>query len=218
MVTIKTKGRMCLGRMCLATTIAAIFTTTMFLAASAFADGLSWQYLDVRYQQPADDNTQGLAAELSGHIAKNWVLQTRVSYLQLEESALDLEMSQARFDLAVGRVFTLGDRFAAIVSAGYTRLEYRMDLGTFSDDAGEHAGNVQLGLRTGITKKFEAEASVGMLFDDEDTSDLLWNASLRYRAIPALSFLLGVSGVESDVFDSDDILYEIGFRFDLMED
>jgi hypothetical protein len=33
-----------------------------------------------------------------------------------------------------------------------------------------------------------------------------------------LSFLLGVSGVESDVFDSDDILYEIGFRFDLMED
>ena len=75
-----------------------------------------------------------------------------------------------------------------------------------------------MGLRAGFTDKFEAEASVGMLFDDEDTSDLLWNAGLRYQITAPLSVLLGVSGSNADAIDSDDLLYEIGFRFDLHED
>ena len=75
-----------------------------------------------------------------------------------------------------------------------------------------------MGLRAGFTDKFEAEASVGMLFNDEDTSDLLWNAGLRYRITAPLSVLLGVSGSNADAIDSDDLLYEIGFRFDLHED
>ncbi len=199
------------------TTIKTCLAAIMLLASNAFADGLSWEYFDVLYQQPSNDDTQGFAAEGSGHIAKNWVLQSRVSRLHLKDSAIDLEMSQTRFDLSVGRVIALSNKFAALVSAGYTRLEYETEVAGFKDKTGDDTGNVQLGLRTSITDKFEAEASVGMLFDDKDTSDLLWNAKLRYRAYPSLSFLIGASGINNEVFDSDDILYEIGFRFGIGE-
>ncbi|MCZ6656893.1 MAG: hypothetical protein O7C67_06320 [Gammaproteobacteria bacterium] len=205
MVTIKTTAKMCLA-------------ATVLLASSAFAEGLSWQYVEVAYQQPSDHDIQGVEARFSGHVAKKWVLQGRVNRVRLKESAVDLEMSQTRFDVSMGRIFSLTNRLDALVSAGYTRLEYETELGTLKLDEGQHAGNVQFGLRTGITDKFEAEASLSMLFDDQDTSDLLWNARLRYRAIPVLSIVVGVSGIDSDVFDSNDILYEIGFRFDLGED
>lgn len=187
----------------------------MFLASSAFADTLSWQYLDVRYLQPSDDSTRGFSGEVSGHITNNWVLQGRASRLRLKESALDLEMSQTRYELAVGRLFSFNNRFSALISAGYTHLEYSTEIGTFDEDTSDDAGNVQIDLRAGITNKFIAEAGLGMLFDDKDTSDLLWNAGLRYQAAESVSFLIGASGSNSDSFAGDDILYEIGFRFDL---
>lgn len=203
MVTIKTTVKICLA-------------TTMFLASGAFADPLSWQYLDLRYLQPSDDSTRGLAGEVSGHISKNWILQGRASRLELKESALDLEMSQTRFDLAVGRLFSLSNRVAVLASAGYTRLEYTTEFGTFDEDASDDAANIQVTLRAMITNKFEAEAGLGMLFDHKDTSDLLWNAGLRYWASDRVSVLIGASGVDSG-FQGDDILYQIGFRFDLGE-
>ena len=101
------------------------------------------------------------------------------------------------------------------MSAGYTRLEFETEFGTFEDKAGEDAGNVQVGLRARINRQFEFEASAGVLFDDQHTSNLLWNAGVRYRAIPSLSVLMRVSGIDNELFDSDDLLYEIGFRFDL---
>ena len=199
------------------TTVKMCMAAAMFLATNAFAEPLNWQYIDARYQQPSDGDVQGLAAELSGYIGRNWVLQSRASRLRLKESALDLEISQTRYDLAVGRVFAVGNNFAALLSAGYTRLEYQTDLGSLDEHASDNAGNVQLALRTGITNRLEAEASAGVLFDDSQSSDLLWNAGLRYHATENVSLLIGASGVSNDSFDSDDILYEIGFRFDLKE-
>jgi hypothetical protein len=200
------------------TTVTTCLAATLFLAASAFAEGLNWQYIDVAYQRPSDDDIQGLEARFSGHVAKKWLLQGRVSRLQLKDSAVDLEMNQTRFDVSIGRIFSFGNRLDAIVSAGYTRVEYETELGTLNIDEGQDAGNVQFGLRAGFTDKFEGEASLGMLFDEDDTSDLLWNASLRYRVIPVLSIVVGVSGIDSDTFDSDEVLYEVGLRFDLGEE
>lgn len=201
--------------MTIKTTIKACLATTMFLASGAFAEPLSWQYLDLRYLQPSDDSTRGLAGEVSGYISKNWVLQGRASQLRLKESALDLEMSQTRYDLAVGRLFSWGNRYSALVSAGYTHLEYATEIGTFEEDLSDDAANVQFDLRAMITEKFVAEAGMGLLVDHKDTSDLLWNAGLRYRASESVSVLVGLSGITSDTFEGDDILYQIGFRFDL---
>lgn len=188
---------------------------TLLFASSAFADGLSWQYIDARYQQPSDDSTKGFGGEVSGHISENWILQSRVNHLKLSERDLDLEISQSRFDLSVGRKFDFGSRISTLVSGGYTRLQYDLEVGSLGEDYGADLANVQIAVRGKLTKKFNAEASIGMLFDDEDTSDLLWNAALRYRMFPNLSFTLGANGVDDENFESDDILYEIGFRFDL---
>jgi hypothetical protein len=195
-------------------TLKVCLATAIFLGSNAFADPLSWQYLDLRYVQPSDDSTRGFSAEVSGHISKNWILQARANRLQLKESALDLEVSQSRFDIAAGRLFSFGDRFSALVSAGYTHLEYSTEIGTFDEDASDDAANVQVALRAAITDWFIAEGGLGMLFDDKDTSDLLWNLGLRFRASESVSFLIGANGIDSS-FAGDDILYEIGFRFDL---
>ena len=193
-----------------------LVATTMF-ATNAFADDVNWQYLDARYQHPSDSDIEGVAGEVSGHISKNWILQARASRLRLRERALDLEMSQTRIDLSVGRVFSFHERVSMALTAGYTRLQYETELAGIDDDTGDDVGNVQLALRAKVVGNLEAEASVGMLFDEEDTSDVLWSAGLRYAITPPISVMIGASGIDSDTFDSDDILYEIGFRFDLQD-
>ncbi len=190
----------------------------MLVAPSALADELSWQYLDARYQQPSDSNVKGIAGEVSGHISKNWVLQTRANRLRLRDSDLDLEISQTRVDLSVGRTFSIGRRVSALISAGYTRLEYDSEFGDFEEDIGDDVANAQIAFRAKLSDSFDAELSTGVLFDDDDTSDLLWNAAIRYRMSSTLSFTLGANGVDNDNFDSDDILYEVGFRFEWPRD
>ncbi|NBC22349.1 MAG: outer membrane beta-barrel protein [Gammaproteobacteria bacterium] len=185
------------------------------LSAGARAEGLTWQYLDARYQQPSDDSIRGGAATVSVEATDNWVVQGGASYVRLKESNPDLKVSQRRIDLSVGRVFDLGERVSLLASAGYTHLRYDVKVGTVDVDGRDHVGNAQLILRAALSQRLEAEGSIGLLFDDEDTSDALWNAGLRYRFTPAASVLLGANGIASDAFDGDDVLYEIGFRFEL---
>ncbi|MEQ8858071.1 MAG: outer membrane beta-barrel protein [Pseudomonadales bacterium] len=199
------------------TTTLSLGFTAALLAGSAAADPITWQYLDARYQQPSDDSIRGVAGQLSVNVSDNWVLQGGASYVRLKESSPDLEVSQRRLDLSVGRVLALGARASALLSAGYTHLHYKTDVGTFAVDGNDHAGNVQLTLRAALTDRLESEASVGLLFDDQDTSDMLWNAGLRYRVTPSASVLIGANGTAGDAFDADDILYEVGFRFELDE-
>lgn len=185
------------------------------LPGTSAAEALTWQYLDARYQQPSDDSIRGAAAQVSVHASDRWVVQAGAGHVRLKESSPDLKVSQTRFDLSLGRVLPLGQRASALVSVGYTHLRYETDVGAFADDGRDHAGNVQFTLRAALTERIEAEAAVGMLFDDADTSDPLWNAGVRYRVTPAASLLIGANGIASDAFDGDDILYELGFRFDL---
>jgi hypothetical protein len=194
--------------------VTACLATTMLLASPAFAESLSWQYIDLRYLQPSDTDTRGFSGEVSGHISDNWLLQGRVNRIELKDSDVDLRMSQMRYDLVVGRTFAIGARAGVLVSAGYTHLDYSTDLGTFEEDEKSDAANVQAAIRARFAKRFEAEAGLGLLFDDKDTSDLLWNVGLRYWASESISLLIGATGANSDSF-ADDILYEIGFRFDL---
>ncbi len=198
-------------------TLNAALPVLLALASPALADSLSWQYLDARYQQPSDDSTRGVAAQVSVEASNNWVVQGGVGYVRLKESDPDLKVSQSRFDLSVGRSFDVGSRVSALLSAGYTHLRYDTDVGVISVDGSDHAGNAQVIVRAALSQRLEAEGSVGMLFDDEDTSDALWNAGLRYRFTPAASVLVGANGIASEAFDSDDVLYEVGFRFDLNE-
>lgn len=190
---------------------------TLLLPGAAAADPITWQYLDARYQQPSDDSIRGAAAQVSVNIAPKWVLQGGASHVRLKEGSPALKVSQTRLDVAAGRVFDLSGRVSALLTAGYTYLRYETDVGTFDVDGNDHAGNVQMTLRVALTERFETEARVGMLFDDADTSDLLWSAGLRYRVTPSASVLVGANGIASDAFDADDILYEVGFRFDLDE-
>ncbi len=184
-------------------------------APAAAADALTWQYLDARYQQPSDDSTRGGAAQVSVEANEHWVVQGGVGHVRLKESNPDLKVSQTRYDLSVGRVFDLGERVSALVSAGYTYLQYDTEVGALDLDERDHAANAQIVLRAALTAALEAEGSIGMLFDDEDASDPLWSAGLRYWFTPSASLLVGANGIASDAFDSDDVLYEVGFRFNL---
>lgn len=193
-----------------------LVAVTLF-ATNAFADDVNWQYLDARYQQPSDSDIEGVAGEVSGHISKNWILQARANRLRLQDRALDLEMFQTQIDLSVGRIFSFHDRVSMALTAGYTRVQYETEIGGIDEDRGDDVANVRFALRAKIVGRLEAEGSVGMLFDDEDTSDVLWSAGLRYGITPPISVMIGASGIDSDTFDSDDVLYEIGFRFDLQD-
>lgn len=196
-------------------TILSAGLAALLLSGVGRADGITWQYLDARYQQPADDDTRGVAGQLSVNIAPKWVIQSGASYVRLKESSPDLKVSQTRLDLSVGRVFDFSDRVSALLSAGYTHLRYDVNVGEFDGAARDNLGNLQVILRAVLARRLEAEASLGMLFDDEETSDALWNAGVRYHLTPSASVLVGANGIASDAFDSDDVLYEIGFRFDL---
>ncbi len=198
-------------------TMLALGFSALVFSSGALADGLTWQYMDARYQRPSGDGVHGTAGQVSVYASENWVLQGGVAYARLKENDPDLKISQTRFDVALGRVLNLGDRASALLSAGYTHLRYDTDVGDFSVDGRDHVANAQLVVRAALTQRFEAEGSIGVLFDDEDASDPLWNAGLRYRITPAVSVLLGANGIASDAFDSDDILYEAGFRFDLQQ-
>jgi len=193
-------------------------TAAVMIVSNAHAGDFSWQYVDARYQQPSDSNVWGFGGEVSGHITENWILQSRANRLQLRDSDVDLEISQTRIDLSVGRKFDLGRRVSTLVSAGYTRLQYDLELGDLSEDTGDDVANAQIALRARLSDRFDGELSTGILFDEDDTSDLLWNVALRYRLYPMLSFTLGANGVDADNFESDDVLYEVGFRFDLGND
>lgn len=200
--------------MTIKSTLKVCLASTMLLASQAFAEPLTWQYIDFRYLQPSDTDTRGLSGEVSGHITTNWLLQGRVSRLELEEKDLDLEMSQTRYDLMVGRVFPFGEKYAAFLSAGYTHLDYATNIGTLDEDESTDAANVQALMRARFTKRFEAEGGLGILIDDKDTSDLVWNVGLRFWATDSISLMIGANGIDSEDF-ADDILYEIGFRYDL---
>ena len=92
-------------------------------------------------------------------------------------------------------------------------MDYSTDIGTFEEEANTDAANFQALLRGRFARSFEAEAGLGVLVDDKDASDLLWNVALRWWASDAASVTVGANGVEE--FGGDDIFYEVGFRFDL---
>ena len=199
--------------MTIKSTMKACLVATTLLAAPAFAEELSWQYIDLRYLQPSNSDTRGFSGEVSGHITEKWILQGRANRLERKDSDVDLEMSQMRYDLVVGRTFAFAESVGMLVSAGYTHLDYSTEIGTFQQDEKSDAASVQAVLRGRFARHFEAEGGIGMLFDDEDTSDVLWNVALRWWASDAVSLTVGANGIED--FNGDDILYEIGFRFDL---
>ena len=186
---------------------------TMLLAAPAFAESITWQYVDARYLQPSNSDTWGFSGEFSGHITDHLILQGRANRLERKDSDVDLKMSQMRYDLSVGWVFPFGDRAGLLVSGGYTHVDYSTEIGTYQEDAKTDAANFQAVFRARFARRFEAEGGLGMLVDDEDTSDVLWNLGLRWWASDAVSLMIGANGI--DDFAGDDILYEVGFRFDL---
>ena len=201
-----------MAKICLAATM--MLAVPGYAQASDYAQGeISWQYIDLRYLQPSNSDTRGFSGEVSGHISEKWILQGRANRLQREDKDLDLEMSQMRYDLVVGRTFAFTDRVGMLISAGYTHLDYSTEIGTIQEDERSDAGNLQAVLRARFAGSFELEGGLGMLFDDEDTSDVLWNVAFRWWASDAVSLVVGANG--TDEFDGDDILYEIGFRFDL---
>ena len=204
-MTIKSMAKICL---------VLLLATPAYAEASDYAGGeISWQYIDLRYLQPSNSDTWGFSGEVSGHITEKWILQGRANRLQRKDKDVDLEMSQMRYDLAVGRTFAFTDRVGMLVSAGYTHIDYSTEIGTIQEDEKSDAASLQAVLRARFAGSFEAEGGIGMLFDDEDTSDVLWNVALRWWASDAVSLVVGANGTEE--FDGDDILYEIGFRFDL---
>ena len=195
------------------TIVQGCLAATMLLATPVFAESLTWQYIDGRYLQPSNSDTWGFSGEVSGHITDNLILQGRANRLERKDSDVDLEMSQMRFDLSIGWVFSFSDQVGLLVSGGYTHVDYSTDIGDFEEEANTDAANFQAQLRARFARSLEAEAGLGVLVDDEDASDLLWNVALRWWASDAVAFQVGANGVED--FGGDDILYEVGFRFDL---
>lgn len=183
-------------------------------ALGASAAEMSWNYGDIRYQQPDDENIRGGVGEISGHVTDHLLMQGRVNHLAYEEG--DLKISQTRYDLAVGWLFDLHDDFHAVVSGGYTHLDYTSQVQGFTGDASDHAGNVQVAVRGAFARWFEADAAVEMLFDDKSTSVLLWSTGVRYRFKPNVSVHLGMNGSE-DSETLSDVVYTLGFRFDLSD-
>ncbi len=196
-------------------TRALTFLVLLAFGAPAAAE-ISWWYGDVNYQTTSDNDADGYDAEISGHIRRNWILQGRVNSLKLDED--EAEVTQTQFDLLVGRVFRMSQKLDLMVAAGYTYVDFDADLelaGVNIEDSADLA-NVQVALRTELLRRLDAELKLGLLFDDEDTSDLLWETALRYHLGRNLAVHLGVRGSDQE-YSYDDVVYELGFRFDLRD-
>lgn len=196
--------------------VRALSLLALLVAVDVHASDITWWYADASYQSTSDNDTDGYLAEVSGHVAKNWVLQSRVDHLGNNEDNVDV--TQTRFDLAVGRVFRLARNVEALASAGYTYVDFDADYNAldYTVDEGSSMMNMQLALRAVFFNRLDAEASIGILADDEDTSDLLWSTVLRYHVGQSFAVYLGVSGSDQE-YSYDDVVYRLGFRFDLSE-
>lgn len=199
--------------MTIKSTVNACLAALLLSAAPAFAESLSWQYIDVSYLQPSNGDTRGFSGEFSGHINDYWVLKGGANRIERKDSSVDLEMSQMRYDVAIGRVFSFTEAVGALVSLGYTHIDYSTEILDFEQDEDLDAANLEFTLRGRFARQLEGEAGLGLLVDDKDTSDVLWNLGLRWWPADMVSVGIGANGTDS--FDGDDILYEIGFRFDL---
>ncbi len=182
-------------------------------ATCAQAEGLSWNYTQLSYQTPEDNDVEGISGELSVAISGNWILQGEVSYAE-DDGRNSLVLSQTRYDLRIGRVFPLNEQFSLLASAGYTHVEYRERLNGNNDHVGFDAANLQLGVRGRFGQRFEADAQLGVLVDEDDVSDLLYEVSVRYHVTDNVAVNLGIIGTE-DATSFDEVMYELGFRFDL---
>jgi hypothetical protein len=186
------------------------------LGSGAAAAEISWWYADANYQTTEDNDADGIDFEISGHVRPRWVLQGRYNSLTLDDDSA--EVTQKQFDLLLGRVFRLSRNVEAMVGGGYTYVDYDADLQLANINVEESSdlGNVKAALRAEFWRRFDAELSLGLLFDDEDTSDLLWSTALRYHLGDHLALHLGVRGSDQD-YSYDDVVYELGFRFDLKD-
>ncbi len=182
-------------------------------AIAAHAEGLSWNYTQLSYQTPEDNNVEGIAGELSVAVSGNWILQGEVSYVE-DDGRNSLVLSQTRYDLRIGRVFPLSQQFSLLASAGYTHVEYRERLNGNNDHEGFDAANLQVGVRGQFGERFEADAQLGVLVDADDVSDLLYELAVRYHLTDNVAINLGIIGTE-DATSFDEVMYEVGFRFDL---
>ena len=185
------------------------------LAGAVQAEGLSWNYTQLGYQKPDNKDVEGIAGEMSVAIAGNWVLQGGIGYIE-DDGYNSQVYSQTRYDLLVGRVFPLSDNISLIASAGYTHVEYRERLTGGNDSSGFDAANLQFGVRGRFGQRFEADAQVGVLVDEDDVSDLLYELGLRYHMTDNVAVNLAIIGTEEET-SPDDVIYELGFRFDLSD-
>ena len=187
---------------------------TLIAAFNASAQEMAWTYGDLNYQRTNDSDIDGYSFEISGNMSRNWVLQGRVNQLILDED--QFEVTQTRYDAAVGWIFRFSDNFDALLSGGYTHLKIKTDLHDFgSSTSSDDMANAQFTLRAAIAA-LEVEGTVGILADDDDASDILWSTRLRYNMARNVSVQFGVYGSEES--DSlDDVVFELGFRFDLRD-
>ncbi len=179
------------------------------------ADVLSWNFTQVSYTRPADGDAQGIAAMVSANFARNWVVEGEVEHAE-DDSVSGGQIRQTRYDVGIGRVFPFTDRVSGIASVGLSHVEYTEKLAGDSNSIGFNAAYLKVGIRGRITDRLEADARVGILADDEDTSDLLYEAGVRYHFTHNFALSLGVVGSEGDA-SIDETLYRIGVRFDLDE-
>ena len=182
---------------------------------AANAERLNWTYLDIRYQQPEESNIDGVVGDVSANISPLWLIQGRIHHTSLDDGST-AQIDQTRYDVSVARLFPLGNRVAAVIGAGYTHIDTQTDIDRIKDNVSDHAGHVRAGIRAGLGERLEGEASVGMLFDEDDTSDPLWAVALRYYVTPGVAVHLGANGSD-DNDATDNVLYELGIRFDLTE-
>jgi len=196
--------------------VSALAALLCLLGGPAAASELNWWYGDMRYQRAEDSDVQGIVGEISGQLSRSWVLQGRLNQIELDDDFA--RVTQRRSDLSLGYVLRLSDRMHALVSGGYTYLDYDADLTALglSVDGADHLANAQIALRALLLDRLELEGSVGVLADDEDTSDLLWSAALRYHLGRSLALQFGVIGSDEG-YASDEVVYELGFRFDLTD-
>lgn len=197
-------------------TVCTLAALLWLLAGPAAAAELNWWYGDMRYQRAEDSDVQGVAGEISGELSRHWVLQGRLNQIELDDDFA--RVTQRRSDLSLGYLLRLSNRLHALVSGGYTYLDYDADLTALAMDVdgADHLANAQVALRALLLDRLELEGSLGLLADEEDTSDLLWSAALRYHLGKSVALQFGVVGSDEG-YASDEVVYELGFRFDLTD-
>ena len=184
-----------------------LVTALVFFISPALADGPSYNFIDIGYQEAElDGDLAGFSVDGDGYgirgsfeVGENWFVAVGYSSL-----GFDFGVDLDQIAVGGGYYFGMSERTDFFASLSYLSAE--VSAGGFGS-VDEDGYGVSVGIRSMLTDNFELNGSIGYSDLGDGADGTAFNAGALYSFTPtfAIGFDIGI--------DEDVTLYGLGGRF-----